>query len=65
MAITIIGVIKGKKYAVLKNSVPLILLFNTAARTRGIIIAITAVDTAKTKVFFIIKPKAGDDRSSI
>ena len=65
MAATIMGVIKGRKYAVLKNSVPLILLFKTAAKTSGITSAITAVETANTKVFLIIKKNEGLVKSSL
>jgi len=58
-------VIKGRKYAVLKNSVPLILLFKTAARTSGITSAIKAVEIANTKVFLIIKKNDGLVKSSL
>lgn len=59
IAITIMGVIKGRKYAVLKNSLPLILLFKTAASTSGSIIEMTAVEIAKTNVFFKTSRKDG------
>ena len=49
----------GKKYAVLKNSLPLILLFSTAARITGITTAIRVTEIAKTNVFFNIRAKFG------
>ena len=55
MAITIIGVTNGRKYAVLKNSLPRILLLRQEARSNGKIIAITVVLNEKTNVFFNIK----------
>ena len=54
MAITIMGVMNGKKYIVLKNSPNFNLLFNRKAINRGIITANADVDRANTIVLIKI-----------
>ena len=63
--ITIIGVINGRKYAVLKNSDPLIFEFNMQARINGIIIPKTEVDSANTIVFIKILKNKGSVNISL
>ena len=54
IAITTAGVINGKKYIVLKISLPLILVFKTDAIKRGITTAKQVVEIAYTKVLINI-----------
>ena len=65
IAITTIGVINGKKYALLKNSLPLILLFMIDASIRGIITPKTDVLSAKIIVFVMIFANNGSENISL
>ena len=65
MPITIIGVINGKKYAVLKNPEPLILRLRIEARISGIITPKIEVASAKITVFNKIFPNSGSVKISL